>query len=272
MRRTIAERRTAFGRINPFVVLCDVTVSVILCLSVTLTVMSRRDPGNSADLLRRLQALQAQHDAAQKKLAKAEKRAAALDRENQQLKADNARLMKEKNQVPPAIVERQTEIKNALAGLGQDVDVVPTFDSLVVRFGERVLFQAGRSELSGAADATLRAFWAQLGPLLRADRGKPGHVVEVQIQGHTDAEGAHRFNLGLARDRAEAVRDRLLSIGGRELRPYLSTAAYAWHRPVEDTGGQQVARNRRIDIRIFFHRPGLEGPQPVVEPRDWNKE
>lgn len=237
-------RRSILGRISPFVVLSDMTISVIVCLSVALAFLAQSHP---ADRTRELE---------------------------QQIKTLKDELKNARNEVPKEIRENQEDIKKRLQGAVDSCTVVTTYDSQVIRFGSSVLFGVSEAALQQEGHVALDGLYRVLSDVIRARAGTDGRVAEVQIQGHTDATGSYRQdNLPLAVKRAEAVRDYLLSRashdGNAGFRRYLSVAAYAWHRPAANNGARDAAENRRIDIRIYFHRPGLTGPPPVIEPADW---
>jgi outer membrane protein OmpA-like peptidoglycan-associated protein len=73
--------------------------------------------------------------------------------------------------------------------------------------------------------------------------------VKVEISGHTDNVGGMEYNQKLSEDRANSVRNYLISKGVAADR--ISAVGYAYTRPVakNDTKAGQ-AKNRRIEIRI----------------------
>ncbi len=87
----------------------------------------------------------------------------------------------------------------------------------------------------------------------------------IQIQGHTDSQGAERYNVDLSKNRAKAVREYLVGQGIAESR--LSSKGFGDKRPVadnqSDTGRQ---RNRRVEFVINGNIPADElnqGPGDV---------
>lgn len=91
----------------------------------------------------------------------------------------------------------------------------------VAQAGDTVYFDTDSSQLSGAAQATLRA---QVQWLRRYS------FATVVIAGHADERGTREYNIALGAQRAEAVRGFLASNGiqGRRMR----TTSYGKERPV----------------------------------------
>jgi outer membrane protein OmpA-like peptidoglycan-associated protein len=74
-------------------------------------------------------------------------------------------------------------------------------------------------------------------------------IKKVEIQGHTDNQGASAFNKTLSEQRASAVRDRLVSLGVSASR--LDAKGYGSERPiVPNITANNRARNRRVAIII----------------------
>lgn len=65
---------------------------------------------------------------------------------------------------------------------------------------ESILFEFGKADFAGSADAVIDA----LRPVFARARGS------IVVEGHTDSLGAPAFNLDLSRRRAERVRDELI--------------------------------------------------------------
>ena len=93
----------------------------------------------------------------------------------------------------------------------------------------------------------------------------PGFAVieAVQIEGHTDSDGTHDYNIGLSSDRAVSTFlamsnhiPELLDHKNLDGEPVLSVAGYGETRPVvsnETTEGRST--NRRIDLRLIMYNP-----------------
>jgi outer membrane protein OmpA-like peptidoglycan-associated protein len=100
-------------------------------------------------------------------------------------------------------------------------------------------FGSGSARLTAQAQASLRALAAQL----------RGGSSRIQIEGHTDSQGADAANLALSRQRAEAVRRVLEDAGLPGAR--LQASGKGESAPVADNasaGGR--ARNRRVEIIV----------------------
>lgn len=100
-------------------------------------------------------------------------------------------------------------------------------------------------------------------------------VIEaVQVEGHTDTEGAEIGNLMLSTARANVAFGTMLN-RVRQLtehlnvrgQPVLSVAGYGWMRPIATNATVEGrARNRRIDLRVIMHTPaGTEDVERIVE-------
>lgn len=88
-------------------------------------------------------------------------------------------------------------------------------------------------------------------------------IEAVQIEGHTDAKGDDLYNLNLSTNRAITTFTTMLTAApdlvahfNMRHQPVLSVAGYGKMRPVRpnDTP-QNMAMNRRIDLRIIMHTP-----------------
>jgi outer membrane protein OmpA-like peptidoglycan-associated protein len=101
---------------------------------------------------------------------------------------------------------------------------------------DNILFDTGKATLKAESDVPL----ATVIDLLRSDPR-----LTLEIQGHTDNVGGKDANLKLSRDRAEAVKARLVKGGIAAAR--LSTAGFGDSQPVADNASEAGrARNRRV--------------------------
>lgn len=91
-----------------------------------------------------------------------------------------------------------------------------------------------------------------------------GIVIEaVQIEGHTDDEGSHPYNIILSTDRANDAfitmfrsQGDLLSYRNIRGQPVISVAGYGEMRPVaSNDAATGRAENRRIDLRLIMYTP-----------------
>jgi OmpA-OmpF porin, OOP family len=102
----------------------------------------------------------------------------------------------------------------------------------------KITFRRASAELDPASAATLNQ-------LAAATNGCPGMAVE--IEGHTDAEGATERNQSLSERRAQSVRSFLVKAGVEESR--LSAIGYGEAKPIAPN---DTAENRAINRRIEF--------------------
>lgn len=113
-------------------------------------------------------------------------------------------------------------------------------DSLLVNFQSTLLFDSGSSTLKPGAYDRLR-------PLARTLNNYPKS--DVIVKGHTDSEGSDSFNQKLSEDRADRVREFLVSEAVAA--PRITAIGFGETMPVatNDTpeGRQQ---NRRVEIEI----------------------
>ncbi len=105
---------------------------------------------------------------------------------------------------------------------------------------KNVHFETGRATL------TISSYPA-LNELVEALKNKQNLIIE--IAGHTDNVGTHEYNLKLSQDRAEAVRNYLISKG---IAPHrVQAKGYADSQPVASNATEEGrAKNRRTEVRI----------------------
>lgn len=88
-------------------------------------------------------------------------------------------------------------------------------------------------------------------------------IEAVQIEGHTDSKGEDLYNLNLSTNRAITTFTSMLAAApdliahfNMRSQPVLSVAGYGKMRPVKPNDSpQNMAMNRRIDLRIIMHTP-----------------
>jgi outer membrane protein OmpA-like peptidoglycan-associated protein len=118
--------------------------------------------------------------------------------------------------------------------------------ALHIRLGAEVLFDSGKSDLRPAATTSLQ----ELADLLVGEPGLP-----VSIEGYTDNVGDARLNQTLSKQRAEAVKQWLSSVG-KLPGACITTQGFGATKPVasnsSETGRQ---KNRRVEISIRKDRP-----------------
>ena len=131
---------------------------------------------------------------------------------------------------------------------------------------ERVYFQSGRAVIKSESYSLLDDVAAVLN---QAER-----VKKVEIQGHTDSQGDDGFNMRLSQDRADAVRDYLVT-KGNVAEGRLSAKGYGETLPV-DTNRTSSGRqnNRRVEFKILIQEEtmvpaettGSKTTPPVTKP------
>ncbi len=74
--------------------------------------------------------------------------------------------------------------------------------------------------------------------------------LKVEVAGHTDSQGAESYNQTLSQQRADAVRQYLISNGASA--DMLTARGYGEAQPVADNGTREGrAQNRRVELRIL---------------------
>lgn len=132
------------------------------------------------------------------------------------------------------------ECPNTLPGLATDSRGCAAESAQTLRL-EEVTFELNAATLTPAARETLREVAAAL-------RGEPN--LRAEIAGHSDNTGAVEYNLRLSQQRAEAVRDFLVSEGVEASR--LRARGYGPNEPVADNStASGRALNRRVEFRVL---------------------
>lgn len=111
--------------------------------------------------------------------------------------------------------------------------VVVTLGDVLFASGQTQLVEGGRSSLEEVVD------------LLQTEPNK-----KIRVEGHTDSRGDAEANLRLSQQRAEAVREALISLGVAGDR--ISAAGMGEDFPIasnDDEAGR--ARNRRVDVILL---------------------
>lgn len=131
--------------------------------------------------------------------------------------------------------------------------------SIPENFRTVITFEQG-AQLEDAARAALDDLIAQ--PAFASGEA-------ITLSGHSDTSGSDADNLATSRCRAEAVRDRLISLGVAE--DWMTVIALGERRAIspnakpdgsDDPEGRR--RNRRVEVVVTSARP----PQTVGSPRD----
>jgi outer membrane protein OmpA-like peptidoglycan-associated protein len=129
----------------------------------------------------------------------------------------------------------------ASADLAKFASVKQETRGMVITLSGSVLFTSGKSELLPAAQMKLN----EVAKALTEQDPESTMVVE----GHTDSQGAAEFNQKLSRDRAQSVRDYLVSRGIAADR--ITAEGFGPTRTVGDNAtAEGRANNRRVEIVV----------------------
>src|ERR1700733_9043647 len=126
---------------------------------------------------------------------------------------------------------------------------------LIVNMSD-VLFDTGKYTLKPNTQISL----AKVSGILQAYPG-----LKVQVEGYTDSVGSDDYNQKLSENRADAVRNFLLTQGVQETN--ISATGYGKAKPVADnTTAQGRAQNRRVQLVVSGDAIGVEQSSPDAAP------
>ena len=113
----------------------------------------------------------------------------------------------------------------------------------VMTFPEAALFDFDKSELKPEGKDKIKEYLEQA----KVELGRADQIV---ITGYTDSKGESGYNSTLSLQRAEAVRDYLISLGADPTKFQVNGAGEA--KPIADNGTQEGrAKNRRVEIEVL---------------------
>ncbi len=142
-------------------------------------------------------------------------------------------------------LDNQAQELDAIPG----ADVQKRDDSLLVNFSSATLFDSGSSILNPGAYDRLRSLATTLNNYPKS---------QVIIKGHTDAEGTDSLNQRLSEQRADRVRQFLISEGVNGAR--ISAIGFGETMPVATNATPEGrAQNRRVEIEIRPDREVMQG-------------
>lgn len=149
----------------------------------------------------------------------------------------------------PGITEYRDD--GLLADERRELDQLKTkIESTVFRFGR------GRSGPLPGQEASLLGL-EQAALRLAALAGQLSQPFHIAITGHSDRSGPEDLNLKICFDRAQAIKDRLASVGLPEKR--LTVRLAGWSQPLNrETSEEERAVNRRVTFQVEL--PGLKPP------------
>ncbi len=128
----------------------------------------------------------------------------------------------------------------------RDEDGCPDASGLVTDLGDRIEisqqinFDTGSARIVGAISFQILD---EVAAIIIANS-----EMTVRIEGHTDSQGSNSYNLELSQDRADSVRDYLVSQG--VARERLNAIGYGEERPIADN---ETAEGRALNRRVEFH-------------------
>jgi outer membrane protein OmpA-like peptidoglycan-associated protein len=125
---------------------------------------------------------------------------------------------------------------------------------LIVNMSD-VLFDTGRYTLKPNTQISL----AKVAGILQAYPG-----LKLQVEGYTDSVGSDQYNQKLSENRADAVRDFLVSQGVQT--DNISATGYGKAKPVADNAtAQGRAQNRRVNLVVSGDAIGVQQTSPDAE-------
>ncbi len=156
-------------------------------------------------------------------------------------KPDTTSITKSPPRTENAMSERlrhKQDSVQALASHGQLSHEPFVLEETTLRFG----FDFGQAELDKSSQD-------YLDELARALNDNP--ALEVELTGHTDNIGSHKFNMRLSLDRANTLKDELVKRGVDETR--IAVYGRGETEPLnENVTEQERAENRRVEMKILY--------------------
>jgi outer membrane protein OmpA-like peptidoglycan-associated protein len=142
-------------------------------------------------------------------------------------------------------LDKQAQELDAIPG----ADVQRRDDSLLVNFQSALLFDSGSSTLNPGAYDRMRSLATTLNNYPKS---------QVIIKGHTDAEGTDNLNQRLSEQRADRVRQFLISEGVNGAR--ISAIGFGETMPIATNATPEGrAQNRRVEIEIRPDQEVMQG-------------
>jgi outer membrane protein OmpA-like peptidoglycan-associated protein len=177
---------------------------------------------------------------------------AELNAARQQIQGQSAQLSQE--QARRAEAEKRAQ--QAMQDLAQVAAVKEDSRGTVITLSGEVLFESGKAELKPVATAKL----SQVADALTSS--DPDSA--IRVEGYTDSQGSQRFNEKLSQDRAEAVRQFLVSRGVAADR--VRAEGFGPAKPVADNkSAEGRANNRRVEIVVQPNGSSATPAQPTTQ-------
>jgi outer membrane protein OmpA-like peptidoglycan-associated protein len=178
------------------------------------------------------------------KAAQSQMTAAELARANQQLATQSQAMQAQQTALQTETQQREAAEKRAQeanAELAKLASVKQETRGMVITLSGAVLFTSGKSDLLPSAQAKLNDVATAL------TQQDPDSTMVVE--GHTDSQGGEAFNQQLSQQRAEAVRNYLVSRGVAADR--ITAQGFGLSRPIADNNtAEGRANNRRVEIVV----------------------
>lgn len=176
--------------------------------------------------------------------AQGKQSAADLSRANKELASKDQALVAQGAVLQDEVARRQAAEKRAAqaaADIAKFASVKQETRGMVITLSGSVLFTSGKSDLLPAAQMKLNEVAAAL-----TEQDPESKMV---VEGHTDSQGAQSFNQKLSQDRAQAVRDYLVSRGIAADR--ITAEGFGPSRSIGDNATTEGrANNRRVEIVV----------------------
>lgn len=218
-------------------------------LAAELNVEVRFDQGYAAPMQQVLEQIQKQ----QQRLSSLQQDVA--DREDQ-IAVLNAEIKKLQDKLGGESAERQS-LQKRLSAQERQRENIARIETLFIA-AEGHVYRQGNDLVLSLTGINFRSGKSTIEPSSFAVLEKVNQAVKlfpdanITVEGHTDAEGSDSANLLLSQDRADAVRQYMVSNMG--INPEkLSSVGYGESRPVASNETEQGrAKNRRIDLVIHI--------------------
>lgn len=164
-----------------------------------------------------------------------------LEKKKRELEIREAALAGELEQSEQARQEAEQNARDALASLQKLANVKEEKNRTVITLSGSVLFETGKSSLLPMAKNSL----SKVADALTQMEDEKSFVVE----GHTDSRGASKMNKDLSQERAESVREFLISEGVEASR--VKAVGKGEEEPVANNESPEGrANNRRVEVHI----------------------
>jgi outer membrane protein OmpA-like peptidoglycan-associated protein len=200
-------------------------------------------------------ALQAQQAATER--AEAEARAAQAEAAAEKARADQAAAQQQARQATDQTEQMRERLKDQLNA------VLATRESargLIVNMSD-VLFDFNRYSLKSDAREKL----AKVSGILLSYPN-----LKLQVEGYTDNIGSDEYNQKLSEERADSVRDYLVTEGVAQ--PNISAAGYGKSDPVADNSSSSGrAENRRVQLVVSGNAIGVQETAPAPGGQSMNQ-